>query len=57
MYKDKVFHQKNKMVFELCLDTKIKEQMIVRSFTIESQEQADIQVYRKIMKDRFSNLQ
>lgn len=57
MYKDKVFHQKNKMVFELCLDTKIKDQMIVRSFTIESQEQADIQVYRKIMKDRFSNLQ
>lgn len=45
------------MVFELCLDTKIKDQMIVRSFTIESQEQADIQVYRKIMKDRFSNLQ
>ncbi len=57
MHKDKVFHQKNKMVFELCLDTKIKDQMIVRSFTIESQEQADIQVYRKIMKDHFSNLQ
>ena len=56
MHKDKVFHQKNKMVFELCLDTKIKDQMIVRSFTIESQEQADIQVYRKIMKDHFSNL-
>lgn len=57
MHKDKVFHPKNKMVFELCLDTKIKDQMIVRSFTIESQEQADIQVDRKIMKDRFSNLQ
>ena len=57
MHKDKVFHQKNKMPFEFCLDTKIKDQMIVRSFTIESQEQADIQVDRKIMKDRFSNLQ
>ena len=57
MHKDKVFHQKNKMVFELCLDTKIKDQMIVHSFTIESQEQADIQVDRKIIKDRFSNLQ
>ena len=56
MHKDKVFHQKNKMAFELCLDTKIKDQMIVRSFILESPEQTDIQVYRKIMKDRFSNL-
>ena len=56
MHKDKVYHQKNKMTFELCLDTKIKDQMIVRSFALESPKQADIQTDRKIMKDRFSNL-
>ena len=57
MHKDKVFHQKNKMAFEFCLDTKLKNQMFVCSFTLESPEQTDIQTDRKKMKDRFSNLQ
>jgi len=56
MHKDKVFHQKNKMAFELCLDTKIKDQMIVCSFVLESPKQTEIQTDRDIMKDRFSNL-
>ena len=56
MHKDKVFHQKNKMVFELCLDTKIKDQMIVCSFVLESPKPTEIQTDRKIIKDRFSNL-
>ena len=56
MHKDKVFHQKNKMAFELCLDTKIKDQMIVCSFVLESPKPTDIQTDRDIMKDRFSNL-
>ena len=56
MHKDKVFHPKNKMAFELCLDTKIKDQMIVCSFVLESPKQTEIQTDRDIMKDRFSNL-
>ncbi len=56
MHKDKVFHQKNKMAFELCLDTKINDQMIVCSFVLESPKQTEIQTDRDIMKDRFSNL-
>ena len=56
MHKDKVFHPKNKMAFELCLDTKIKDQMIVYSFALESPKPTEIQTDRKIMKDRFSNL-
>jgi hypothetical protein len=54
MHKDKVFHPKNKMAFEL--DTKIKDQMIVCSFALESPKQTDIQTDREIMKDCFSNL-
>lgn len=56
MHKDKVFHPKNKMAFELCLDTKIKDQMIVCSFALESPKQTDIQTDMEIMKDCFSNL-
>ena len=56
MHKDKVFHPKNKMAFELCLDTKIKDQMIVCSFALESPKQTDIQTDREIIKDCFSNL-
>ena len=56
MHKDKVFHQKNKMVFELCLDTKIKDQMIVCSFALESPKPTELQRDRKIMKDGCSNL-
>ena len=56
MHKDKVFHPKNKIAFELCLDTKIKDQMIVCSFVLESPKQTEIQTDRDIMKDRFSNL-
>lgn len=44
------------MAFELCLDTKIKDQMIVCSFVLESPKPTEIQTDRKIMKDRFSNL-
>lgn len=44
------------MAFELCLDTKIKDQMIVCSFALESPKQTDIQTDREIMKDCFSNL-
>lgn len=44
------------MTFELCLDTKIKDQMIVCSFALESPKPTDIQTDRKIMKDCFSNL-
>jgi hypothetical protein len=46
MHKDKVFHPKNKMAFELCLDTKIKDQMIVCSFALESPKQTDTQTDR-----------
>ena len=56
MHKDKFFHPKNKMAFELCLDTKIKDQMIVCSFALESTKPTEIQTDRGIMKDRFSNL-
>ena len=56
MHKDKVFHPKNKMAFELCLDTKIKDQMIVCSFALGSPKQTDIQTDREIIKDCFSNL-
>jgi len=56
MHKDKVFHPKNKMAFELCLDTKIKDQMIVCSFALESPEPTDIQIDRKSMKEHFLNL-